>query len=308
MVKVAALFTILILASISLAAQDTLPKFTVSTKGNNRVLISWTNNYSNVTQISIQRSTDSLRNFKTLLSVPDASIPQNGFVDTKAATLFMFYRLFIVLDSGKYVFTHSKRPFWDTARIASKPNPVKNGIGGSRRVIISDSMEINEANTLRDKLNEKPLTVADSAIRKIEPEKFFTIKRRDTILFLLPEKGFKPFRDSVVYKTKDTMVFRSSDTILIKPFIPKEVFKASIYIFTEKDGNIFISLPEASTRKYSVKFFDEKYNPLFEIIHVKENSLLLDKSNFLRSGWFRFELYEDGKLKEKNKFFVPKDF
>ena len=308
MVKFAALFTIILLASGSLAAQDTLPKFTVSTKGNNRVLISWTNNYSNVTQISIQRSTDSLRNFKTILSVPDASIPQNGFVDTKAATLFMFYRLFIVLDSGKYVFTMSKRPFWDTARIASKPNPLKNGVSSSRRVIISDSMEINEANTLRDKLNEKPLTLTDSAIRKIEPEKFFAIKRRDSILFLLPEKGFKAFRDSVVYKTKDTMVFRSSDTILIKPFIPKEVFKASIYIFSEKDGNISISLPDASTRKYSVKFFDEKNNPLFEIIHIKENSLLLDKSNFLRAGWFRFELYEDGKLKEKNKFFVPKDF
>lgn len=308
MVKVAALFTIIILASGSLAAQDTLPKFTVSTKGNNRVLISWTNNYPGVTQISIQRSTDSLRNFKTLLSVPDASIPQNGFVDTKISTLLMFYRLFIVLDSGKYVFTSSKRPFWDTARISSRPIPVKNGVSSSRRVIISDSMEINEANILRDKLSEKPLTLIDSAIRKIEPEKFFAIKRRDSILFLLPEKGFKTFRDSVVYKTKDTMVFRSSDTILIKPFIPKEVFKASIYIFSEKDGNIFISLPDASTRKYSVKFFDEKYNPLFEIIHVKENSLLLDKSNFLRAGWFRFELYEDGKLKERNKFFVPKEF
>ena len=308
MVKFAAFFTIIILASGYLAAQDTLPKFTVSTKGNNRVLISWTNNYPSITQISIQRSTDSLRNFKTLLSVPDANIPQNGFVDTKASTLFMFYRLFIVLDSGKYVFTNSKRPFWDTARIASRPVAVKNGVSSSRRVIISDSMEINEANTLRDKLNEKPLTVADSAIRKIEPEKFFTIKRRDTILFLLPEKGFKAFRDSVVYKTKDTMVFRSSDTILIKSFIPKEVFKVSIYIFSEKDGNISISLPDASTKKYSVKFFDEKNNPLFEIVHVKENSLLLDKSNFLRAGWFRFELYEDGKLKEKNKFFVPKDF
>lgn len=308
MVKVAAFFTLIILASGSLAAQDTLPKFTVSTKGNNRVLISWTNNYPFVSQISIQRSTDSLRNFKSLLSVPDATIPQNGFVDTKASTLFMFYRLFIVLDSGKYVFTSSKRPFWDTARIASRPIPANSPPNSSRRVIISDSMEINEANTLRDKLSEKPVPLIDSAIRKIEPEKFFTIKRRDSILFLLPEKSFKSFRDSVVYKTKDTMVFRSADTILIKPFIPKEVFKASTNIYTEKDGNILISLPDASTKKYSVKFFDEKYNPLFEIIHVKESSLLLDKSNFLRSGWFRFELFEDGKLKEKNKFFVPKDF
>jgi len=104
------------------------------------------------------------------------------------------------------------------------------------------------------------------------------------------------------------MVFRSIDTIVVKPFVPKEVYKPSIYVFTEKEGNVSISLPDAAAKHYSVKFFDEKNNPLFEINKVKESPLILDKANFLRSGWFRFELYEDGKLKEKNKFFIPKDF
>jgi hypothetical protein len=104
------------------------------------------------------------------------------------------------------------------------------------------------------------------------------------------------------------MVFRSIDTIVVKPFVPKEVFKPSIYVFTEKEGNVSIALPDAAVKHYSVKFFDEKNNPIFEINKIKESPLILDKANFLRSGWFRFELYEDGKLKEKNKFFIPKDF
>ena len=104
------------------------------------------------------------------------------------------------------------------------------------------------------------------------------------------------------------MVFRSIDTIVVKPFVPKEVYKPSKFVFTEKDGNISILLPEASTKHYSIKFFDEKNNPLFEINKIKESPLTLDKVNFLKSGWFRFELYENGTLKEKNKFFIPKDF
>ena len=121
------------------------------------------------------------------------------------------------------------------------------------------------------------------------------------------EKFYKRFRDSVVSKTKDTIAFASVDTILIKPYIPPVVYKPSKYIYTEKDGNIAISLPEAGKKKYSVKFFDEDHNELFEIKEVKEPAIILDKTKFMRSGWFRFELYEDGKLKEKHKFFIPKD-
>ncbi len=310
MAKVVASFVLIFMCLGQLTAQDTLPKFTVTTRGNNRVLISWTNAYPNVSQISIQRSYDSLKNFKTILTVPDPSNLQNGFVDTKAPTWFMYYRIFIVRDSGKYEFSRSKRPFWDTAKSATKPlvKPADANGNGNKRVIISDTLNKKEADRIRERLNEPKPTDTVKVVEKIEPERFFTVKRRDTIVAVISEKDFKAFRDSIVYKTKDTMVFRSIDTIVVKPFVPKEVYKPSIYVFTEKEGNVSISLPDATVKHYSVKFFDEKNNPLFEINKVKESPLILDKANFLRSGWFRFELYEDGKLKEKNKFFIPKDF
>ena len=109
---------VLLLLSLNTLAQDTLPKFTAYTRGSDKVIISWTNNYPVVTQISIQRSYDSLKLFKTILTVPDPSVPQNGYLDAKGTNPKMFYRLFIVLENGKYVFTQSQRPFWDSSRNA----------------------------------------------------------------------------------------------------------------------------------------------------------------------------------------------
>ncbi len=296
---------ILVLVMNQASGQDTLPKFSASTRGNNKIIIGWFNEYPKVSQISIQRSLDSTRNFKTILTVPDPSIPQNGFVDTKAPSNFMFYRLFIILDSGKYLFTKSTRPKWDTSKQVVQ-TPVKPPVQ-NKQVQISPTLNEKDRQELKETLQgiqkeeEKP-------VEEVKPEKLFTIKKRDTILFTVSENNFKAFRDSLVYKTKDTLVFKNIDTILIKPFVPKEVYKPSIFVYTSKDGNISIVLPDAMVKSYSIKFFEEDNSPLFEVKQIKEASLVLDKANFLRSGWFRFELYEDGKLKEKNKFFIPKDF
>lgn len=103
---------------LKLSAQDTLPKFSVKNAGNNRIIISWTNNYERVKQISIQRSFDSLKNYKTILSVPDPMNKQNGYADTKATGDRMFYRLFIVLDGSMFIFSSAKRPVTDSLQLA----------------------------------------------------------------------------------------------------------------------------------------------------------------------------------------------
>ncbi|HSN09469.1 MAG TPA: hypothetical protein VLS85_10530, partial [Hanamia sp.] len=63
-------------------AQDTLPKITVTELGK-KVLVSWNNPFTNVTNISVQRSQDSLKNFTTIGSLLDVSPGINGFTDTK---------------------------------------------------------------------------------------------------------------------------------------------------------------------------------------------------------------------------------
>ena len=224
MMRICFIITALFLSGM-LAAQDTLPKFSVKNAGNNRFIIGWSNNYPLVKQISIQRSHDSLANFTTILSVTDPNARQNGFVDSKAVNDHMFYRLFVVLDKGEFYFSPSKKPVIDTSRV---------------RLAVSD-------------------------------------------------------------KPKDSSVVKNG--IIRKPdFIP------SYYVYTNKDGYVFINLPDASKKKYHIKFFEENDNFLFEIKTIKEPALTLDKANFMHAGWFKFELYHDDKLVERNRFYLSKEF
>jgi len=305
---------VLLLLSLNTLAQDTLPKFTAYTRGSDKVIISWTNNYPVVTQISIQRSYDSLKLFKTILTVPDPSVPQNGYLDAKGTNPRMFYRLFIVLENGKYVFTQSQRPFWDSSRKIDPQRPeVMPENNARQRVVIAENMAPKEAEQVEEKIQEAikktepKTTIPEKPKPAPEPERFFIIKKRDTVIMQLPEKGFKNFRDSIVLKTRDTMTFRSVDTILIKPFVPKEVFKASRFVYSDNTGNVVIMLPEAKNGNYAVKFYEDDKTFLFEVKQIKEPWLVVDKTNFMHAGWFRFELFEDGKVKENHKFFIPKD-
>lgn len=227
------LFLIIFFISISEAAsaQDTLPKFTVTSPGNGRVIIGWVNNYGLVKQISIQRSFDSITNFKTIMSVADPNSRQNGYADTKPPFDRMFYRLFVVLGQGQYFFTQAKRPVADT---------------------------------------------------------------------------FSASKNPVVEKIKDTAF--NNNVSKNNGGVKKPEFISSYYVYTNKDGYVFLNLPGAEKKKYHVKFFDEDDSFLFEVKNIKESALTLDKTNFLHSGWFKFELYEDDKLIEKNKFYLPKEF
>ena len=97
-------------SAANIFAQDTLPDFTVKNL-NGRITISWFNNYvKEVKAISIQRSYDSIRNFSTFASVPNPKNTKNGFIDKNAPYDKMFYRLFIVFDSGGYVYSRSGKP------------------------------------------------------------------------------------------------------------------------------------------------------------------------------------------------------
>ncbi|HVM90099.1 MAG TPA: hypothetical protein VMT76_18065 [Puia sp.] len=302
MVRNLALSALGLILCFTVAAQETLPGFSASLKPNGKIIISWRNNYTVVTQISIQRSNDSLKNFTTLLSVPDPSVSENGFVDSKAPNKNMFYRLFIVLENGKYLFTKSKKAIADAPvaeeKIIEEPDDNLSKAEKSRLSYLQKNNNISSVNA-PDKIGNAPA---------IKLNKIFFLKKQDTLIGQLFENSMRKFRDSILHKTKDTLVFREGDTVWIKPFVPKEVYKVSSFVFSNKDGNIMIVLPEAGKKKYGVRFLEADATELFEIKDIKEPTLIVDKTNFIHSGWFRFELYEDGKLKEKNKLFIPKEF
>ncbi|KAA9037639.1 hypothetical protein FW778_16220 [Ginsengibacter hankyongi] len=84
-------------------------------------------------------------------------------------------------------------------------------------------------------------------------------------------------------------------------FIPSKL------VYTGKENNVIISLPDANKKKYSIKFFENDGTPIFEIKKITEPYLTLDKVNFIHAGLFNFELYADGALVERHKFYIPKD-
>jgi len=234
MKKLVLCFLLIVTAACEiLHAQDTLPKFSAKDVGNNRIILSWTNMFENIRQLSIQRSFDSLTNYKTILTVPDPTTPQNGFMDTRAQNNHMFYRLYILLEKGVYLFSESKRPEFDSLR---KTEFVQNKI---------------------------KLAFPDSAMAG-------NLK--------IPDK------------------------ILPMEYVP------SRNIYTDADGYVRIKIRDNELKKYSIKFFEEDNSFLFELKDIKEKSLKIDKANFYHAGLFWFELYEEGKLIEKNKFYLQKDF
>lgn len=205
-------------------AQDVLPDFSAFKIGGGRVVLSWTHNYnSSIKQISIQRSTDSLYYFKTIASMPDPTLKENGFADTKPPHDSMFYRLYIQFDGGQYITTKSKRPVIDT-------------IGYTDAFYSGTPTEAN-----------------------LSPN------------FLPP--GFVP----------------------------------SKYVYTSSDRYVRVELP-FDRRKYDLKFFNEAGKLLFEMNDIKERRFKLDRSNFYTAGYVNFELYADGKILEKYKVFIPKEF
>jgi hypothetical protein len=326
-------------------AQETLPEFSASLKSNGKVLISWRNGYPAINQISIQRSTDSLRNFTTLITVPDPRIPENGFVDGKASGAKMFYRIFILFPNSKYMFTKSRR-----ATIEQAEQPVLSGkISPKEKIIPSVAQHTQQQVSIPNDQLKSPLTVKPPAeeetyliLPKIdnsriyymmdnnnlkkpnvsnpgkiktptfEVQKILFVKRKDSVIMTLAGSQVRRFSDSLLKQTKDTLLFVNADTLQIKPYIeiyrePKEVYKISTNVFTSKDGNVTIALADFSRKKYFVAFFETDNTPVLEVKDIHDALLIIDKTNFGHAGWFRFELYEDGKLKEKNKLLIPKE-
>jgi len=318
MVKMIGFLLTGLLLTTLLRAQDTLPRFSAIARGPGKILISWHNRYPVVTQISIQRSTDSLRNFATLLTVPDPTLPANGVTDSKAPHPNFYYRLFIVLDNGKYLFTPSRRPGSSSEAIVATE-----GKASTQNQTPAESQKDEEDVALakmagtrilyidpadKEKARVKGPTAIHS-LPSVELSNTVYVRKGDNLIGQITGSSrIQAFRDSLLKRTKDTLVFVDGDTLQIKPFIPKEEYRVSSYVYTGKLGNVHVSLPGAAQRHYAVRFYDDSNKLLFELTEIRDASLILDKTNFHHAGWFRFELYDGDQLKEKNKLFIPKDF
>ncbi|MGN6618347.1 MAG: hypothetical protein ACTHJ5_14330 [Ilyomonas sp.] len=136
-----------------------------------------------------------------------------------------------------------------------------------------------------------------------------TIKAGDSTLTRLSFNDFNRFRDSILANTKDSLFAFNATTILLKPYIPTLEGRPSTHFFVDRTGTIRVNIPKTEEKRYSLTVFEaDGKTELFNIKHFPDSPLMLDKTNFIHAGWFVFDLMEDGKLKERNKIFIQKEF
>ncbi len=368
-------------------AQASLPNFTVRELGKGKIQISWLNQYPSCIQLSIQRSTDSSKNFRTIFSSLSPELPANGYVDNKLPQKdTIYYRLFYVLNGGAYYFSNvSAIRITKNTSTLNQPDFIKKVMPGppiavankvvkeGTRIIIDKNevslLTIEEYKAFKDSINNKtndalrrinehtvewilsekkpkkeliyifkkgglPITISkqayagfkDSIFNKTsdtltafgnwhklwrpyveKTEEFIQIYRYDSLLSEISFLQYKKFRDSIISATKDTIYMLNKYRADIHPFMPKYVWRPSTYVYTNQSGYVKISLPLHKQHRYHLIFFEEDGTEIFRIKTIKESELILDKTNFMHAGWFYFELYENDKLKEKNKFQLQKN-
>jgi hypothetical protein len=286
-------FLLVVTLTVSLGiksfGQDTLPNISVKNI-NSKIVISWKNNYgAKINNINIQRSYDSLKNFTTIGTVLNPFNKENGYVDKKATGDNMFYRIFVAFEGGNYIFSRSHKP---TVYLPQKPpvDTTQKTVKEIPKKDAKDAKEITDTIQSQEAIDTVQLKLFDFT------EKFVL----DTSLTNLGT--IKETEPPPPAKLKDLIPARKF------PVKPKPAgFVPSKFIYTNKDNNLILNLPDADTQNFSLRFFDDKDRLVFEIKKINEPYLIVEKVNFLHTGWFYYDLFSDGILLDKYKFYIAKD-
>lgn len=263
-------------------AQDTLPKVSVKHK-QAKVIVSWANPYSDVVLINIQRSADSLGNFKTILSVADPGAVTNGFLDSKAPDLKQFYRLYVQREGGKYFFTDPIKPTPDTAKPKPKTVPAATKTTASKT---TTSLPANP-------VPADPGQVQNgSGGEDADPR----------------NPNFKPEKNSSQKVKFSNTKSPGADTSKVAQAPVREMKPPPVYIFVNSIGQVIVITPEDKKSLYTVKFVTESSGmPALTLAKIKDSHITLDKTNFHSSGWYKCEIYENEKYRSNLRVFIPKD-
>jgi len=267
-------------------SQDTLPGIRVVNRSG-KVIVGWVNPFRDVVLINVQRSPDSLKNFKTILGVPDPTALTNGFLDAKAPDKKQYYRLFVQQQGGKYFFTRSYQPVTDSGKPKPKQTPP-----------VAARPSAGEAVAQGDTLRAIALPVPTKA-GKAEPTAAVPGKEG--------KKNARP--DSLAGPKKKIAgtPIPKTDSTKITAAPPPPPTPPPINIYTNGQGQVVIIVPEEKRNVYTLKFFTDSGTSLFTLNKIRESKLTLEKTNFHNAGWYRCELYETDNLKWKYRVFIPKD-
>jgi hypothetical protein len=296
MKKILALLT-LYFSVLSVSGQkDTLPDFSVKNI-NGQIIISWHNLFKNSIQVNIQRSKESNKSFITIHSTPDPKARHYKYIDKTAPHDSCFYRIFILFEGTNYQFSKVLQPVKTNEITTSTLVDVIHDSSEKKTISVPEKKEEKEIIIQMPFEKKQDAEIASSAKDIIPARKKPSIISEEIILEYT-------IHSSTVKPKSNLLKFKISPPPNIKN---KKTWAASPYIFTGDDGNVTIRLPDVNTKKYTITFLKEEGRPLFVLNTITESLMTIDKSSFLRSGWYYFELREDEKVLERNKFLITRD-
>jgi hypothetical protein len=197
---------------------------------------------------------------------------ENGYPDVNPPYQKMYYRLSVIFEGGKYAIGPSARP-------VKESTPLQD----------FDVTYIPEYILEKEK-EQKKVERANLQVVIADPNKF-AIPKNDSLTGLIKKKKPAVIDSLAIIAPKKTI----------------ETAYPSNRVFTSKYNTVIVQISEVTKKKYSLKIYDENEKLVMDLKHVTEDYLIIEKSNFMKSGWYRFEIYENGEIFEKNKFFVGKD-
>jgi hypothetical protein len=215
--------------------------------------------------------------------MPDPTIPENGTVINRPGAGQLYYRLYLLYPRGRFLFTPIKLA-------ASVPQPSLQSVSLNK-----PSTETPIPSPVQKPTLYVPGSSANVAVPPIEhlikPDSVARIRPN-----INPIPNLKPGSGIVINRQKDL----PTEPILFTP---------SLTVFTHRDGYVFIQLPATlNSSNVQIRFFTEEGQAIFELTNPPLRSFRIDKTNFYRSGWYRFEIWQKGKMIESNRFYLPLEF
>ena len=268
------IFLLLLIYSATSEGQI-LPSFNATNKGGSTV-ISWNVSDEKLTLLVVQKSIDSLNGFKSIASMPDPNTPSNGYVDKNNKDLNFYYRIFYAGVNGKYFFTQSKKAQIEIINPVVKIEPKKDNA--------------KEVKHMAPPIHEIVVkTVVEKVIDTIE-----VLPKKDLIESVLPIK-------------ENNSITNFSINLFPEKVVQESNLTTNPYLYVSKENNLMLIIPETHKRKFQLQVWMEDGTPIFSMKNIKDAQLLIDKSNFIYSGWFKYEISEGEQLKEKGKFLIQPD-
>ena len=265
--KKCALLILFCSLSAILFAQQALPDFNIMKGPKEHTILSWKNNFGdNLAVLNIQRSTDSIRGFRTIYSVENLTLATNAYTDNKPVPGADYYRFYYMLKNGSYFFTKAKR--------------ISTGF-------VADNL-LSQLN------NSKTITIQGEKPRKLPYNQLYHLKdsvanfTSDSLLFV---------NDSTIQYAKYNAVAAIATTAAAT-----NLTAVSKFIYTNADSYIVLKFPEQDLASYSMIIYKMNgTSVLYKIPRFDQSELILSKSSFLHTGWYPYEIFKDGKLVERSR-------